>query len=332
MDLKNKTVAVTGGSGFLGKRIVEKLKQKGAKVIIPRQKDYDFTDLNQNRKFFNENKMDILIHSAAVYGGIAINEKMPADIFDVNTRMLLNIFKAALEFHSKIGLKKIVLVSSACAYPSSLGTDMREELLWNGPADRSVMNYGVVKRLMETIGHVYRTQYGLHSINLPLATLYGEGDTYNPLRSHAVAALIRKIVEAHKEGKDKVELWGTPDIVREFIYVKDAAEGIVLATEKFEGMKNFDEESNDQSKYTLNIGTGNNGINIGALAKLIADIVGCKAEFIYSGKSAGQKEKALDIGRMKKVLNWQPTTTLEKGLKKTISWYIKNKTEADKRF
>lgn len=326
MNLTGKKIAVTGGVGFLGRRIVEKLSEKGAYIAIPRKAEYDFTDLSKAKQFYDDHNPDLLIHSAALYGGLGINERMPAEIFDYNMRMLLNLANASIS-GGKPRLEKVIWIGSACSYPSVLGTNMREELSWAGPVDKSVRNYGTVKKLMETVGHVYRDQFNLNSITLHLATLYGEGDTFNPERSHVPAALMRKFVEARLSGDPSVELWGVPDSVREFMYVGDCAEGIVRATESFEGL----EDVNDQSKYTLNIGTGE-GITIETLANTIKDIVGYTGNLTYNGKSAGQKEKALEVSRMRRVLDWIPPTTLEQGLRKTIDWYMAHKEEADKRF
>ena len=279
-------------------------------------------------RFFQENSLDAFIHSAALYGGLGINERIPAEVFDYNMRMMINIFSAAIDWKKGTPIiEKMVAIGSACGYPSEIGVNMKEELMWNGPVDKSVRNYGIIKRLMETSGHVYRDQFGLNSINLQLATLFGENDTFNPDRSHVPAALIRKFVEAKQNGDSSIELWGVPNTIREFMYVGDCAEGIVRALENFEGVPGIE----DQSKYTLNIGTGE-GMTIDNLAKTIGNIVGFDGEFEYSGGSPGQKAKALVVDRMREVLNWYPETSLENGLKKTIKWYIANKEEANKRF
>jgi len=328
MNLENKKVGISGGSGFLGRRIVDELQRKGAEVIAPRSKDYDFTKREDAQRFFEDYNPDVFIHSAALYGGLGINEAMPAKIYDYNMRMMLNIFNSAVDWNSgKPKLEKMVAIGSACGYPSNLGTNMSEEKMWEGPVDKSVRNYGTIKKLMETTGHVYRDQFGLNSINLQLATLYGENDTFNPERSHVPAAFVRKFVEAKQENKPFVEHWGAPDTVREIMYVGDVAEGIVKSIENFDG----DPNSNDQSKYTLNLGTGQ-GITIDELSETVRKIVGYEGEARYTGKSPGQKEKALVVDRMKNVLGWYPPTSLEEGMKKTVDWYIANKEEADKRF
>jgi GDP-L-fucose synthase len=327
MELKGKVVGICGGSGFLGKQIVKKLEERGAIVLAPRSSQYDFRKEGDAEKFFSENKMDAFIHSGAIYGGLGINERMPAEIYDINMRMALNAFKASIDAETGTPrVEKMVAIGSACGYPGALGTNMKEELMWNGPIDKSVRNYGTIKKLMETIGHVYRDQYGLNVINLQLATLYGENDTYNPERSHVPAALMRKFVEAKESNLSSVELWGVPDTVREFMYVKDCAEGIIRSLENFDG----DLESNDQSKYTLNIGTGS-AVTIDELAKTIKELVGYGGGLTYNGESPGQKEKALEVSRMRRVLNWQPPTSLKGGLKQTLDWYIPNKESADSR-
>ena len=328
MELKGKVVGISGGSGFLGRRIVQTLADRGARVLTPRSKDYNFTEDGEAERFFKNNSpMNAFIHSAALYGGLGINERMPAEIYDYNMRLMLNLFRASIDpVTKKPRVEKMVGIGSACGYPSRLGADMREEAMWDGPVDKSVRNYGTIKKLMETTGHVYRDQFGLNAINLQLATLYGENDTFNPERSHVPAALIRKFVEAKQEGKSEVELWGVSDTVREFMYVGDCAEGIVRAVEGFDG----DSQTNDQSKYTLNIGFGQ-GITIDELATTIKDLVGYDGKLSYNGKSGGQKAKALVTERMERVLGWKPLTSLRDGLKKTIDWYVANKEEADAR-
>ncbi|MFA5953752.1 MAG: NAD-dependent epimerase/dehydratase family protein [Candidatus Pacearchaeota archaeon] len=333
MNLNSKKIGISGGSGFLGRRIVDELQKKGAEVVAPRSSEYNFTLEKDTERFFVSHNLDMFVHSAALYGGLGINEKMPAHIFNYNMQMLLNIFKHSINY--SLGsegkgiprIEKMISISSACGYPSKWGDNMREEFLWEGELDKSVLNYGMVKKLMETLGHVYRNQHELHSITLPLATLYGENDTFNPFRSHVPAALIRKFVEAEQKKEPFVNLWGTPDSVREFMYVGDAAKGIVLAIEKFDGIDNV----GYSSKYTLNIGSGE-GITIDYLATTIKDIIGYKGDIIYNGKSPGQKSKALVVERMEKVLNWHPQTSLRDGLEKTINWYVKNKEKADEKF
>ena len=179
MELKNKKVAISGGSGFLGRRVVEELERKGALIIVPRSREYDFTTERGANDFFDKYEPNVFIHSAAFYGGLGINEKIPADIFDYNMKMALNVFRATIDWNKGVQkIEKMVAIGSACGYPSNLGTNMREDLMWDGPVDKSVRNYGTVKKLMETLGHVYRDQFKLNSINLQLATLYGEGDTF----------------------------------------------------------------------------------------------------------------------------------------------------------
>jgi len=328
MDLRNKKIGISGGHGFVGSRIVKELQKKGAYIIAPRSSEFDFRSEKETQNFFKQYSPEIFIHSAALYGGLKINETIPAEIYDYNMRMALNIFKASVNWETgKPRLKKMVAIGSGCGYPGKLGTDMKEEKMWDGPVDKSVRNYGTIKKLMETIGHVYRDQFGLNSINLQLAMLYGEGDTFRPERSHVPAAFVRKFVEAKQNNSPFVEHRGFPDYVREIMYVGDCVEGIVKATEIFEG----DPKSSDQSKYTLNIGTGQ-GITIDELSETVRKIVGYEGEIKYNGTSPGQKEKVLVVDRMKRVLNWYPPTSLEEGMKKTIDWYVTNKEEADKRF
>ena len=328
MDLKDKKVAISGGSGFLGNRIVKELERKGAEVIAPRSKDYDFRELGDTKRFFEDFSQDAFVHSAALYGGIGINERIPAEIYDHNMRMVLNVFNASIDWEEGTPkIEKMIAIGSACGYPRMLGDNMREDLMWEGPVDESVENYGMIKRLMETIGNAYRKQFGLNSINLQLPTLFGEGDTFNPERSHVPAALIKKFTEAEQNNEPFVELWGTPDTIRELMYVGDSAEGIVRAIESFEGVN----ECNDQSKYTLNIGRGE-GTSIETLATTISKILGYEGKLRYNGRSPGQKSRTFIIDRMKEELGWHSERSLHEGLEKTIEWYIENKESADARF
>ena len=327
MNIKGKRIAVTGGSGFLGSHLLEEIKKREGIPISIRSSTYNLENLSDAQRMYQEQSPDALIHSAAIYGGFIIHEEQPATIFDANMRMALNIYSAAIDKHGSPRTKKLVAIGSGCAYPGTLEGDMREDQLWSGPVDQSIRNYGTVKRMLETTAHVYRDQLGLQSILLNPATLYGERDTFNPKRSHVPSALIRKFIEAKQEGKERVEFFGFPETEREFIYVKDAATGIINALEHFQ----MDHQSEDQSKYTLNIGNGV-PVKIGHLANLIADLTGFKGEIHYNGRSAGQSKKCLSVERMKRCLEWEPQRTLKDGLKKTIQWYTRNKEKADQRY
>jgi len=317
MEIKGKRVLITGGAGFLGRRIAERVwAKKPSFMFIPRKKGYDLTDLKKVREMMDRHRPNIVIHSAAYYGGIWINKKYPADIYFQNLIMGANIIEAAKDY----GVEKFVGIGTACSYPGYLEGELKEENLWDGPCHESVRNYGMTKKMMQIQCEAYKKQYGFNGIHLLLANLYGEWDSYNPERSHVVAALIRKFVEAKKDNAPSVEVWGTGSPIREFLYVGDAADGIIKATELYDDTE------------PLNIGTGI-GTSIRELVEMISEIVDFKGEIIWdSSKPDGQAKKIFDISKMKKELNWVPEISLKEGLRRTIEWFDKNYQKAIERW
>jgi GDP-L-fucose synthase len=314
----NKRVTVTGGSGFLGRHVVRRLETYGAKVFVPRQRDYNLTSLDACLRCLLEHPCDVLFHAAAYYGGIGINVAEPAKLYYKNLVMGANVFEAA----RLANVGKLVAIGTACSYPGYLEGHLQERDLWSGPCHASVVNYGLTKKMLAVQGQAYKTQYGLDSIHLVLTNLYGPGDSYNPDRSHVVAALVRKWVEADLAKAPSVEVWGTGRAVREFLYVEDCADGILLAAERY----------NDPS-LPLNIGTGI-GTSIRELAETIHEVSGYRGKMTWDAdKPDGAAFKVLDVTRMKQVLDgWAPPTTLRDGLAKTVAWYRSHKTEADARW
>lgn len=312
---KNKRVLVTGGAGFLGSHLVDRLQNMGCATIVPRKQQFDFTVLEAAEKCFAIFKPQVVIHCAAYYGGIWINQLYPGRIYYENLVMGANVMEAA----RKHGVEKVVQVGTACSYPGCLENELAEKDLWSGLPHETVVNYGLTKKVMNVQGAAYKKQYGLNSIHLILTNLYGPRDTFHPDRSHVAAALIRKFVEAKMRKAPSVEVWGTGRPVREFLYVEDCAEGILLAAEKHASLE------------PMNIGTGV-GTSIRALAGMIQEISGYRGEIRWNTeKPDGQFKKVLAVEKMKTVLNWQPPTSLHEGLKKTIAWYEANKAEADAR-
>jgi GDP-L-fucose synthase len=310
-----KRVTVTGGAGFLGQHLVRRLERLGAKVFVPRQREYNLTGLDSCLKCLLEHPADVLFHAAAYYGGIGINQTQPATLYYTNLVMGANLMEAARL--AKVG--KFVAIGTACSYPGYLEGELKEQDLWAGPCHASVVNYGLTKKMMAVQAQAYKKQYGLDSIHLILTNLYGPGDSYNPDRSHVVAALIRKWVEADLAGAPSVEVWGTGKAIREFIYVEDCADAIVMAAEVY-----------DDCATPLNIGTGV-GTSIRELAETIHEVSGFRGKMTWdTDKPDGAAKKVLDVTRMKQVLDgWTPPTGLKAGLDKTIAWYRANKAEAD---
>jgi len=310
-----KRVTVTGGVGFLGNHIVDRLKKMGAQVFIPRKAQYDFTDLRKCNQWLKDYPSDVVIHCAAFYGGIWINQLYPARIYYENLVMGAHLMEAA----RLAEVKKFIGIGTACSYPGYLEGELAEDNLWDGIPHETVRNYGLTKKMMAIQGWAYKKQYDFDSIHLILTNLYGPRDTYNPDRSHVVAALIRKWVEAKMNREEQVEVWGTGRPIREFMYVDDAAEAILLATALYDDTE------------PLNIGSGI-GTSIRELAETIHEITQFEGEMVWNTeKPDGQMKKILDVSRMKSMLNWEPSTSLREGLRKTIDWYMANKEAADSR-
>jgi len=313
---KGKSVVVTGGAGFLGSHIVEILESEGARVFIPRKRDFNLMKLDDGLKCFLEAKPEIVIHGAAFYGGIWINQVHPGRIYYENLVMGANVIEAC----RLSGVKKFVGIGTACSYPGYLEGTLSEDKLWDGPLHETVRNYGLTKKMMQVQCWAYQKQYNFNGIHLILTNLYGPRDSYNEQRSHVVAALIRKFVEATLEGKSEVEVWGTGKPVREFLYIEDCAEAIVRAAKVYDQVE------------PLNIGTGI-GTSMRELTELVHEISGFRGNLRWNtDKPDGQMIKILDVQKMKDVLGWIPPTDLKTGLEKTIRWYRENKAEADARF
>ncbi len=311
----DKRVTVTGGAGFLGQHLVRRLESFGAKVFVPRQRDYNLTTLDAGLRCLLEHPCDVLVHAAAYYGGIGINVTEPAKLYYTNLVMGANLMEAARL--AKVG--KFVAIGTACSYPGYLEGDLKEHDLWNGPCHASVVNYGLTKKMLAVQAQAYKKQYGLDSIHLILTNLYGPGDSYNPDRSHVVAALVRKWVEGDLAAAPSIEVWGTGKPIREFIYVEDCADAIILASEKYHDVN-----------VPLNIGTGL-GTSIRELVETINDVTGYTGKIVWNtDKPDGAIKKVLDVTRMKQVLEgWTPPTSLHAGLSRTIAWYRASKAQAD---
>src|SRR5437868_2680864 len=313
---KHKRVVVTGGAGFLGSHVVELLEKLGANVVIPRRKEYDLTTLEAALRCLQKFEPQVVIHSAAYYGGIGFNQLYPGKIFYENLVMGANVMEAS----RRAGVKKFVAIGTACSYPGYLEGELKEENLWDGPPHDSVINYGLTKKMMAVQGWAYKKQYDFDAIHLILTNLYGPRDTFQIERSHVVSALIKKFVDAKQEGHPEVEVWGTGKPIREFLYVEDCAEAIVLAAEYC------------HDSAPLNIGCGE-GTSIRELVEHIQRITGWEGKLRWNtSKPDGQEKKILNVARMKAVLKWQPPTSLPQGLEKTIQWYVANKETADLRY
>jgi GDP-L-fucose synthase len=301
---KGKRVLVTGGAGFLGRHLTERLIAFGAEVIVPRRKDYNFINMDLALKCLSTFRPEVVIHSAAYYGGLGITMAEPGRIYYENLVMGANLMEA-----SRLnGVKKFVSVGTACSYPGHLENSLKESDLWAGPLHDSVLGYGSVKKMLAIQGIVYKRQYQFNSIHLIPSNLYGPFDCFDDYRSHVVGALLRRFCEAHREGKD-VTVWGSGKAIREFLFVEDCADGILLAAENY----------NDT--VPLNIGTGV-GTSIRELVQAITEALHFKGEVLWDRtKPDGQPVKILDTTYMKAQLGWTPRTFLKDGIRKTIEWF-----------
>ncbi|MCB0310074.1 MAG: NAD-dependent epimerase/dehydratase family protein [Bdellovibrionales bacterium] len=309
-------ILVTGGSGFLGRQISEIAEREDYQVFSPRSTEMNLLNLEQATSYLDKvveshGALDAIVHSAAYYGGIGIIEAEPATVFHRNSQMGLNVFELARRFK----VRKVVAVGSACAYPGYLQGDLKEEKFWDGPLHASVEAYGFTKKLLLVAQHAYYKQFEIESNHLALTNLYGPHDVFTEYRSHVLSALIKKFTDS----KDKVLLWGDGSPIREFLYVRDAAEAIVKAI------------ALPHDPEPINIGTGV-GTSIKTLAEMIARLTEFKGIIEWdTSKPNGAERKVLDIHRMREKLEWYPERDLEEGLRETIDWYIPNKEKADLR-
>jgi len=324
IDLSSKHITVTGGKGFLGTHLVRKLRgERNCKnVAIADLPDYDLRDISDIKKMFDEQKPDIIIHLAAVVGGIGANKENPGKFFYDNAMIGIQLLHEAY----LRGIEKFVALGTICCYPKFTPVPFKEEDLWNGYPEETNAPYGLAKKMLLVQSQAYRQQYGFNSIFLMPVNLYGPGDNFNPNSSHVIPALIKKTVDsiggkelAHKRisvldrqniSDASITGWGTGKASREFIYVEDAAEGIILATEKYD------------KPDPVNIGAGFE-ITIKDLVGLIAKFTHFNGEIIWdTSKPDGQPRRMLDTSRAEKEFGFRAKTTFEEGLKKTIAWYL----------
>jgi len=309
IDLKKKRITVTGGNGFLGKHLVRKLKEdrKCENVLIADLPEYDLRNLDDIERMFDDQKPEILIHLAAVVGGIGANKENPGKFFYDNAIMGIQLIHEAY-LH---GIEKMVILGTICCYPKHTPVPFKEEDLWNGYPEETNAPYGLAKKMLLVQSQAYRQQYGFNSIFLMPVNLYGPGDNFDPNSSHVIPALIKKCVDAKRNSSDSITVWGTGKASREFIYVDDAAEGIILATEKY------------NKSDPVNLGSGYE-ISIKKLADLIAEFSGYEGNIFWDhSKPDGQIRRNLDISNGRKEFGFEANTSFEKGMKETIKWHSK---------
>lgn len=308
--VKNRTVVVTGGAGFLGRYVVEGLRKRGCRRIeVPQIEQYDLTRVADIKRMYKEMRPDVVIHLAAVVGGIGANRQRPGEFFYQNLMMGVQL----IEQGRLAGLQKFVAIGTVCAYPKCTPVPFREEDLWSGYPEETNAPYGLAKKMLLVQSQAYRQQYGFNSIFLLPVNLYGPGDNFDPQTSHVIPALIRKCIEAIEAGADHITCWGTGKVSREFLYAADAAEGVLLATEQYDG------------EEPVNIGAGEE-IRISDLAERIARLTGFEGEIRWdTSKPDGQPRRCLDVSRAHAYFGFEAGTCLEDGLEETIDWYRKSR-------
>ena len=314
MDLTSKRTCVTGGAGFLGSFLVEKLKDRGVQeVFVPTIEEYDLVQPDAVRRMLDDSRPDVIFHLAAQVGGIGANREHPAEFFYNNLMMGTYLMHEAW----RRGVEKFVALGTVCAYPKFTPTPFQEENLWNGYPEETNAPYGLAKKMQLVQAQAYRQQYGFNAIYLLPVNLYGPRDNFNPASSHVIPALILKCVEAKERGADHIDVWGTGSASREFLYVEDAAEGIVLAAERYDGSE------------PVNLGSGNE-ISIKELIGFIARLTGFEDRIVWDpSKPDGQPKRRLDVSRAEKLFGFRAKTSFEDGLRRTIEWYRQNQAKVE---
>ena len=313
---QDKRVILTGGAGFLGSFVTERLKRSGATdIFIPHIEDYNLVDPNDIRRLYTDSLKDVdpkkvvIIHLAANVGGIGANLEHPADFFYDNLMMGVELMHQAY----KNGVSKFTAIGTVCAYPKFTPVPFKEDDLWMGYPEETNAPYGLAKKMMLVQAQAYRQQYGFNAIFLLPVNLYGPRDNFNPRSSHVIPALIRKAVEATEGGDKEMAVWGDGSPTREFLYVEDAADAIVTAAEKYDGAA------------PVNLGSGYE-ISIKNLAELIVRLIGFKGKLVWqTDKPNGQPRRGLDVRRAKEYFGWQAQVPFEEGMRRTIEWFKENR-------
>ena len=299
-------VLVTGGAGFLGSHLVEALRNRGCgDVFVPRSREYDLVQQEAVKRVFHDARPNIVIHLAARVGGIGANRAHPAEFFYDNLLMGTQLLHEAW----RAGVPKFVGIGTVCAYPKVTPVPFREADLWNGYPEETNAPYGLAKKMLLVQGQAYREQYGFNAIHLIPVNLYGPHDNFDLQTSHVIPAMIRKFVEARRRGDPEVLLWGTGKATREFLFVRDAAEGMLLAAERYDNME------------PVNIGAGFE-ISIADLSALIAKLTRYSGRIVWdASRPDGQPRRCLDVSRAEKEFGFRATTPFEEGLRETVAWY-----------
>jgi GDP-L-fucose synthase len=309
IDLRSKRICVTGGAGFLGTFVVNALRERGCRnVFVPRRRDYDLTTTDGIERLFGDARPEVLIHLAAVVGGIGANRRNPGSFFYHNAIMGIQL----IEYARRLGVEKTVMLGTICAYPKLTPVPFREEALWGGYPEETNAPYGIAKKALLVQCQAYRQQYGMNAIYLLPVNLYGPGDNFELESSHVIPALISKCIAAKQAHAPQVVCWGDGSATREFLYVADAAEAICRATEQYDGAE------------PVNLGSGCE-ISIRELATLIAQLCSYRGAIVWdTSQPNGQPRRCLDISKAERYFGFHARTSLPEGLANTIAWYTAN--------
>jgi GDP-L-fucose synthase len=310
---KTRNICVTGGAGFLGSYVLEKLNERGAEdVFVPTIEEYNLVEPNDVSRMLADADPDVVIHLAANVGGIGANQAHPAEFFYDNLMMGVQLMHQSW----KRGVEKVVAIGTVCAYPKFTPIPFKEENLWDGYPEETNAPYGLAKKMLLVQSQSYREQYNFNSLFLVPVNLYGPRDNFNLETSHVIPALIRKALEAQERGEDQLVVWGDGSPTREFLYAQDAAEGILLATERY------------NSSEPVNLGSGEE-ISIKNLAEKIVELTGFEGELFWdTSRPNGQPRRALDTSRAKESFGFEAQVKLNEGLKRTVDWYREARKEA----
>ncbi len=315
LELSKLRIVVTGGAGFLGGRLVERLHERGCvDVFAPRSRDYDLTTREGARRLFEDLRPDLVFHLAAKVGGIGANQRNPGAYFHDNLLMGVHVLDEARRF----GTQKVVVAGTICAYPKFAPVPFREEDLWNGYPEETNAPYGIAKKAILVMSQAYREQYGLRSSVLFPVNLYGPRDNFDLQSSHVVPAMIRKCIEATEHGHEDVVLWGDGSPTREFLYVDDCVEGLILGAERYD------------SSEPVNLGAGFE-IRMSELAEKIGKLTGFQGRFVWDAtRPNGQPRRMLDTSRARERFGFEAKTSFDDGLKKTIEWFRANRENGER--
>ena len=307
---RNRRIVVTGGAGFLGAYVQEGLRRRGCRnILVPRIEEYDLVRMGDIERMYEAMRPDVVIHLAAVVGGIGANRRHPGEFFYKNLMMGVQLIEQA----RLRGVEKFVAIGTVCAYPKFTPVPFREDDLWNGYPEETNAPYGLAKKMLLAQSQAYRQEYGFNSIFLLPVNLYGPGDNFDPASSHVIPAIIKKCVDAIEQHRDYIECWGTGAASREFIYAADAAEGILLATERY------------NKSDPVNLGSGFE-ITIRDLVSKIADLTGFRGEIRWDASQPdGQPRRCLDTSRAKREFGFEAATRFDEGLRATIDWYVRHR-------